>query len=112
MKNFLIAFLLFASVSCENATPNPEDLQSVSFMPTACSEPWDTAAYEGGNRGSRIIAYLKDNGISNIFDFESETDGMVYCQACTCPSGETFTFKVSKSDYQKLKTIVPFESYL
>ncbi|MDP5139270.1 MAG: hypothetical protein NWP83_02230 [Spirosomaceae bacterium] len=112
MKNSLLFILLFAFISCENATPNPEDLQTVSFMPTACSEPWDNEKYAGGNRGSRIISYLKDNGIGDVYNFTSATDGMVYCQACSCPSGETFTFKVSKSDYTKLKTIVPFETYL
>lgn len=112
MKNSLIITFLFALISCESATPDPMDLQRVSFMPTACSEPWDSEIYSGGNRGSRIVAYLKDNGISDILNFKSEVDNMAYCQACNCPSGETFSFNVSKSDYEKLKTIVPFESYL
>jgi hypothetical protein len=112
MKNIPLFLFLFAFVSCENATPDPMDLQKVSFMPTACSEPWDAKEYEGGNRGSRIIAYLKDNGVSDVFNFDSEEDGMVYCLACTCPSGETFTFSVSKSDYEKLKNIIPFNAYL
>ncbi|MFB0945865.1 MAG: hypothetical protein ACI9V1_001916 [Spirosomataceae bacterium] len=112
MKNIPLLLFLFAFVSCENTTPAPMDLQKVSFMPTACSELWDIKAYEGGNRGSRIIAYLKDNGVSDIFNFKSENDGMVYCQACTCPSGETYTFSVSKSSYEKLKKIMPFDAYL
>jgi|AntAceMinimDraft_5_1070358.scaffolds.fasta_scaffold258022_1 hypothetical protein len=112
MKNILSILFFLAFISCENTTPDPVDLQRVSFMPTACSEPWDTKAYEGGNRGSRIIAYLKDNGVSDIFSFESENDGMIYCQACTCPSGETYSFAVSKSGYEKLKKVTPFDSYL
>jgi hypothetical protein len=115
MKNLLIAFtLILAAVSCENATPNPDDLRSVEFMPTSCAEPWDAPVYTVNkeNRSSRLVAYLKASGIKNVYDLSSINDGMVYCQACTCPSGEVFTFDVTSKDYEKLKQLDPFDKYL
>lgn len=115
MKNLCIAFILiFTIVSCENTSPDPDDLRQVEFMPTSCGEPWDSPVYTANNenRGSRMVAYLKDSGIKNIYNLSSINDGMVYCQACTCPSGEIFTFNVSSNDYEKLKAVDPFDKYL
>lgn len=115
MKNLLLAFALILSVSsCENTSPDPADLRQVEFMPTSCAEPWDAPAYTANkeNRGSRLIAYLKDQGVKNIYNLSSINDGKIYCQACTCPSGEIFTFNVTSKDYEKLKQIDPFDKYL
>lgn len=115
MKNLLVAFtLIFAAASCENTSPDPDDLQQVQFMPNSCAEPWDAPVYTANNenRGSRLVAYLKDSGIKNIYDLSSINDGKVYCQACTCSSGEIFTFNVVSKDYDKLKQLDPFDKYL
>lgn len=115
MKKLFVAYaLVFTITSCENTTPNPEDLRQVEFMPNACSEPWDAPAYteSNDNRGSRMVAYLKDNGIKNVYKLSSKNDGKIYCAACNCPSGEVFTFQVSAEDYDKLKELNPFNQYL
>ena len=114
MKNLLVGLSLFVSMACTNVTPAPEDLQNVSYMPTQCSEPWDAENYtkSGDNRGTRLVAYLKDKGITNVYNLKSTNDGNMYCQACTCPSGELFSFGVSKDDYTKLKSIEPFSATL
>lgn len=115
MKKLFLAFTLFFAVSsCENTSPNPEDLRQVQFMPNACAEPWDSPVYTANNenRGSRLVAYLKDSGIKNIYDLSSINDDKIYCQACNCPSGEIFTFNVLAKDFEKLKQIDPFDKYL
>lgn len=114
MKKLFLGFMLIFFASCSAATPSPEDLKTISYMPTQCSEPWDEATYtnSGANRGSRLLAYLKDKGIVDIYNFKSTTDDKFYCEACTCLSGELFTFSVAEADYNKLKTIEPFKSAL
>lgn len=108
---FLFSIVLF---SCTSDVPNPNELKEVSFVPTQCSEPWDESKYTnlGGNRGSRIITYLKDNGIKDIYNFDAKSTGEVVCLACTCSSAEQITFKVSNTDFEKIKKIPPFSKYL
>lgn len=114
MKNVLFLVVLFAFSSCENNPLAADDVREVSFIPTACSEPWDAQPYTNNNenRGTRIIAYLRDKGIKEIYNFNSENVPGNVCQACTCPSGERILFKLNPKDYEKLKKITPFDKYL
>lgn len=116
MKKVLILFVTLTFFACENGVLSAEDVQNVSFVPTSCSEPWDESPYVGSqsqdSRGSRIVAYLQDKGIRNIYNLKSEILPGEVCKACTCPSGERISFDVNKNDYGKLKKIKPFDNYL
>jgi hypothetical protein len=113
MKKILFFMIFVSTISCAGADIDPNELETISFMPTQCSEVWDEAKYTatGANRGSRITSYLSANGITAL-SLGIENDGKMYCQACTCPSGDKVTFKVTASDFMKLKALKPFDVLL
>jgi hypothetical protein len=115
-KTFAIALLALASFSCESNSVSAEnEVKLVAFKPNQCSEPWDDAKYttnESLSRADRLKNYLKDSGIGQITNFAVTTDNNAYCAACTCPSSDNIKFTVSLSDFEKLKTVAPFSTYL
>jgi hypothetical protein len=115
--NFIkICILLAIGInSCEKAEVIAEELKTINYKPTQCSEPWDVSKYtDSGNlsREARFTSFLKDNGIAELVDFKNTKDGNIYCMACTCPSSDNFSFKVSAANYEKLKSIEPFKTVL
>lgn len=111
----LLAILAFAFTSCEQTEVVVGENLTVSYKPTQCSEPWDEPTYT--NKGSltreeRFKIFLKDKGISEILEFKNTKDDKIYCMACTCPSNDNFSFKVSQTNYDKLKTFEPFKTAL
>lgn len=90
-------------------------LRLVAFKPNQCNEPWDGAAYRTSDhpsRSERLKNYLRDNGISQITNFEITVDNNIYCEACSCLSGQNIKFTVTLADFEKLKNIAPFDKYL
>lgn len=111
----ILAICTIGFLSCESEDAVNGELLSVSFKPTQCSELLDKEPYTSladNSRENRIKAFLKDKGITNLIDFKKTTDSNIYCQACECPSNDNFSFKVSQSDYEKLKAIEPFKTIL
>ncbi|MBP8155620.1 MAG: hypothetical protein KAX81_01240 [Leadbetterella sp.] len=111
----LLAIMAFAFTSCEQTEVVVGENFSVSYKPTQCSEAWDEAAYtDKGNlsRQERFILFLKNKGVTDLKEFKNTQDNKVYCSACTCPSNDLFSFKVSESDLAKLKTFEPFKTAL
>jgi hypothetical protein len=114
MLTFL-AIMAFTFTSCEQTEVAVGENFSVSYKPTQCSEPWDEAAYTNkGNlsRQERFKLFLKDKGVTELKEFKNTPDDKIYCSACTCPSNDLFSFKVSESDLAKLKTFEPFKTAL
>lgn len=109
-----ILLLLLSFTACKKEYENTNGLKLVAFKPNQCNEPWDSAAYraEGLNRAERLKKYLKDNGIGQVTNFEITVDNKIYCEACSCLSGQNIRFTVMASDFEKLKTIAPFSTYL
>jgi|GEM_PF-925191 len=114
----LLLLLSVNFVACENEQEEKWEergLKLVAFKPNQCNEPWDGAGYrtsEAPSRPERLKNYLRDNGISQITNFEITIDNKIYCEACSCLSGENVKFTVTISDFEKLKTIAPFDNYL
>lgn len=111
----ILAICTIGFLSCESEDAVNGELLSVSFKPTQCSELWDKEPYTSladNSRENRIKTFLKDKGITNLIDFKKTSDSNIYCQACECPSNDNFSFKVSQSDYEKLKAIEPFKTIL
>lgn len=101
-------------LACENEHEE-RGLKLVAFKPNQCNEPWDSAGYrtsERPSRSERLKNYLRDNGISQITNFEITIDNKIYCEACSCLSGENIKFTVTVTDFEKLKIIAPFDKYL
>lgn len=111
----LMAILAFTFTSCEQTEVVVGENFAVSYKPTQCSEPWDETAYTTkGNlsREERFKLFLKDKGVSNLKEFKNTPDDKIYCSACTCPSNDLFSFKVTEADLAKLKTFEPFKTAL
>lgn len=111
----LLAIMAFTFTSCEQTEVVLGENFAVSYKPTQCSEPWDEAAYTNkGNlsREERFKMFLKDKGVSSLKEFKNSPDNKIFCSACTCPSNDNFSFKVSESDLAKLKTFEPFKTTL
>lgn len=111
----LFAIMAFIFTSCEQTEVVVGENFLVSYKPTQCSEAWDEAAYtDKGNlsRQERFMLFLKDKGVTDLKEFKNTQDDKVYCTACTCPSNDNFSFKVSESDLAKLKTFEPFKTAL
>ncbi len=107
--------MAFIFTSCEQTEVGVGENFSVSYKPTQCSEAWDEAAYtDKGNlsRQERFLLFLKNKGVTDLKEFKNIQDDKVYCSACTCPSNDLFSFKVSESDLAKLKTFEPFKTAL
>ncbi|MCP9769534.1 hypothetical protein EGI22_16650 [Lacihabitans sp. LS3-19] len=88
--------------------------ETISYKPTQCSEPWDETEYFANpnlSREERFKLYLKNNGIVNLLEFKNTKDDNVNCTACNCPSSDTFSFKLSQTDYVKILTIEPFKTF-
>jgi hypothetical protein len=117
-KILVFALLIFGAFACDKDSESIEsELKEVSFTPNQCSELWDTEKYntDGSvSRENRFKNYLKDKGILSVSNLEvttSATNGFV-CKACTCPGDKIFKFQLTFSDFEKLKTIEPFSTYL
>ena len=111
----LLAILAFTFTSCEQTEVVVGENFAVVYKPTQCSEPWDEAVYTNkGNlsRQERFKLFLKDKGVTEMKEFKNTPDDKIYCSACTCPSNDLFSFKVSESDLAKLKTFEPFKTAL
>ena len=111
----LLAIMAFTFTSCEQTEVVVGENFAVSYKPTQCSEPWDEAAYtDKGNlsREERFKLFLKDKGVSDLKEFKNTQDEKVFCSACTCPSNDNFSFKVTEADLAKLKNFEPFKTAL
>jgi hypothetical protein len=110
----LMAIMAFTFTSCEQTEVVIGENFAVSYKPTQCSEPWDETAYTDKNlsREERFKLFLKDKGVIELKEFKNTKDDKVFCTACTCPSNDNFSFKVSESDLAKLKTFEPFKTVL
>ena len=109
----LFASIVLAVGNCQNKEDINAELMTVNYKPTQCAEVYDNLFDNGElSREQRFLKYLKEKGITEIIDFKNKPDNGVYCLACTCPSGDNFSFKVSANDYKKLKTIPPFDVVL
>jgi hypothetical protein len=115
-KLIVVTLLAISSVACESESESISgENKLVAFKPNQCSEAWDGEKYTADanlSRADRLKNYLKDNGITSVANFEVTTDNNIYCAACTCPSNDNIKFNVSNADFEKLKTIVPFSTYL
>lgn len=102
----------FSSCTTENVEAD-NTYNSVSIKPNQCDEPWDDAAYTTQTklikREDRFKAYLSDKGIKDLKNFKNTTDDKIYCQACTCPSNDNYSFELNKTEFEKLKTIERFK---
>lgn len=83
--------------------------ESITFKPTQCANPWDDLLSSYYREPEvKFQSYLKENGISEIYDFKIKSDNKSYCEACTCVGPETYVFKIKKNEVKILKSIEPF----
>ena len=96
---------LAAGASCNKTTPEPNpDEVKVSYAQTQCADPWGLTQNTQQLRDA-AAAYLKAKGVTPFPFTVSNTNPVINCAACTCPTGVLLSGTARTADLPALQAM-------
>ncbi len=74
------------------------------YAETQCADPWGNNQDDAALR-QLIEDYLSDEGVDVVSLAFSAYDGLIHCEACSCPSGRNVELRASEDFEKKLKNL-------
>ncbi|WP_268034683.1 hypothetical protein [Algoriphagus sp. PAP.12] len=110
MKYVSIFALLFISAvlfSCKSEDDQPFNELVFIWDQTKCADPWGNGENKTNEETkTAVISYLEDEGVQvQNLDFDDKSNLDVYCEACSCGTGQRILVEVRSEDIEKMEDL-------